>query len=204
MMSNLARFECGKISNVALLLALAGFNFLVSGCQPGLQDEISTPAEVNSTLSESTGQGSNYGNPTDGVVSRIWSDRAVFSVGEAVPVNYAIKNTRTTEVTIWHSGFWPNNFIDVTDSGGEPVAVTPLGEQMRSAFSPTGAREKNAPKILKSGDVDDAWKPYDLTKYFDLAIPGEYKVQYTYDDSQSGLSGPVASNTLHLTITQLQ
>lgn len=126
-----------------------------------------------------------WGSEQGGLRSRIWTDKTVFSINEPILVYYAIQNVSKEPQTIWHSGFWPNHLINVTDSEGKAVKLTPLGDQNQRAFSPGGYREKNVPVVLTPKAVDSAWSEINLHEYFIFKNPGNYYVQYLYQENKS-------------------
>lgn len=141
-----------------------------------------------------------YGTPTGGLAASIWVPSREVSMGTPVLVRYAVKNVGAEAATVWHSGFWPNHRIEVTRDDGNPVPKTELGQRRDEAFSPDGQRSKSSPKTLAPGAVDSAWEPVDLTAHYQLTEAGVYRVQFRYEDSQSGLGGPLLSNVLKFSL----
>jgi hypothetical protein len=147
-------------------------------------------AVVNAALNDLTG----FGSEVDGLRSRITLERSAVRAGEPVRVAYVVRNVSDTERTVWHCGFWPNHRIIVRDEVGNEPPLTNLGREARAAFDPTGKRRKNFPVRLYPGTKDVSQGSYDLTTLFDLSRPGNYSVQYVYEESQAGWSGRLESN----------
>ncbi len=139
-----------------------------------------------------------FGAEVGGLRSRITLPREKFTVGEAIPVTYVIKNFSKDEQTTWHSGFWPNHMIVVKDADGKEPPLTERGRQVRKAFAPEGGRDKNAPVKLKPGAEDSAWTKYDLQELYDLSKPGRYTVQYVYQEG--ALANRLPSNVVNFEI----
>ena len=137
------------------------------------------------------------GSKQDGLCSRIWADKVNFASSEPISIHYAIQNVSDETKIVWHSGFWSNHRINVTNEESEPVSLTLLGEEKRRAFLPEGVREKNAPISLKPLAIDNAWPVINLHDYFLIDIPNIYYVQYVY---QEGNLSPVKSNILILNV----
>jgi hypothetical protein len=135
-----------------------------------------------------------WGEEARGFRARAVAEGDSFARGEPVLVRFALRNVSDEPQTVWRRGFWPNHRVDVTGSDGEPVALTPLGEQKRKAFLDDGPVEKSAPHTIEPGETDDGYEPYDLAELFALDTPGEYTVAMIYQESAD--SPPVESNAL--------
>jgi hypothetical protein len=135
-----------------------------------------------------------FGPEVKGLRAKVTLAKANFTVGEAVEVKYVVANVSKAEQVVWHSGFWPNHLILVHDAAGNEPPLTPLGRQCRQAFSPGGERGKNAPVKVPAGGEDAAYEKYDLTKIYDLSMPGRYTIQYVYEEKQGGWEGRLPSN----------
>lgn len=125
-----------------------------------------------------------WGKEANGLRSRIWADESRFDKTEPILIHYAIRNVSTKPATVWHSGFWPNHRIDVTGPDGQPAKFANGGEARWKSFTPGGTREKNAPFTLQPGGIDDAYVAYNLRDIFTLSAPGEYRVQYVYQEAK--------------------
>jgi hypothetical protein len=139
-----------------------------------------------------------WGQNAGGLRSRIWVDHERFAKNEPIKIHYAIKNDSDKPLTVWHSGFWPNNRIDVTGPDGHPAKLIAGGEARQRAFSPGGTREKNAPRSLQPGAIDDAFEAYNLRDIYALPAPGKYQVQYVYQEAKE--DPPVKSNPLQIIV----
>jgi hypothetical protein len=138
-----------------------------------------------------------WGDPVNGLRSRIWTQEHRYRRGLPIRVKYAIRNADINPQVIWLSGFWPNNKIVVCDGRGAEVPLTPAGQKRREVFTPGGNRSKNIPYRLAPGEVYDAFQRYDLLQSFDLAEPGVYSVVYVYEERQAdGWQGVLRSNTI--------
>lgn len=115
-------------------------------------------------------------------------------VGDPLQIVYEKQATGTKPVIVYHAGFWVNHRIVVLDASGQSPPLTPFGLERVAAFSPRGARRKNASWELKPGVADSSEGNYDLTKLFVLAT-GHYSVQVNYEDDIE-----VSSNTLQFGI----
>jgi len=165
---------------VRLLLSTA-----IAALAPYACDRHSALSEGSATRESNPdhqGAGVTWGQEQHGLRSRIWVDRKAFGLHDTVSVHYAIQNVSKTEQVVWHSGFWPNNRIEVTGPSGAPAALTELGKQARKSFSPGGPREKNVPVSLKPGETDSAWHPFNLRDYFVMDAAGAYLVRYIYQE----------------------
>ena len=137
------------------------------------------------------------GNPC---ISTIRLTNTKFSINEPILVFYDIQNISKDTVTIWHSGFWPNNKIVATDSNNIEVPRTEWGKMTLSAFSPGGPRLKNYPVRLAPGEIDSAYEKYDLQYHFIFEKGGVYNVTYYYHEMQSKAEIKVQSNTVKIQI----
>ena len=129
-----------------------------------------------------------------GLRAKISLEKQQYAVGAPIKVKYVVKNVSKVELTLWHSGFWPNHLILVQDAKGKEPPFTTLGGQCRKSFSPGGDRDKNVPWKVPAGGEDAANEAYDLTKFYDLSKPGRYTVQYIYEEKQGGWEGRLPSN----------
>ena len=141
-----------------------------------------------------------WGKETKGLVARIWTDKTVFGVGEQILVHYQVKNVSQNTQILWQSGFWPNQKIIVLDGNGKDIPVTDAGKLRREAFSPGGARDKNVEWPLAPGTIDNALPTYNLREFFVLDTPGEYSIQYLYEEYQGGWEGKLWSNVITIEI----
>lgn len=137
-----------------------------------------------------------YGPNVKGLRAKVSLEKERFTVGEAITTHYDVRNVSPLELTVWHSGFWPNHQVLVNDADGHEPALTPLGAQTRKAFSPGGDRSKNAPLKIAPGESDDAEGRYNLCTLYDLSKPGRYTVQIVYEEKQGGWEGRLPSNVL--------
>jgi uncharacterized protein (TIGR03067 family) len=135
-----------------------------------------------------------FGDEVKGLRARVSFAKEKFPAGEPIAVKYVVTNVSQQEQTLWHSGFWPNHLIIVHDAAGMDAPLTAFGRQCRQAFSPGGERGKNAPVRVPAGGEDAAYEKYDLTKLYDLSMPGRYTVQYVYEEKQGGWVGKLPSN----------
>jgi RNA polymerase sigma factor (sigma-70 family) len=135
-----------------------------------------------------------FGAEVKGLRAQVTLAKAKFALGEAIKVNYVLKNVSKEEQTIWHSGFWPNHLIVVKDADGKEPDLTDFGKQLRKAFSPGGERGKNAPVKVPAGDEDAAYEKYDVTWLYNISKSGRYTVQYIYEEKQGGWEGRLPSN----------
>jgi hypothetical protein len=170
-----------------------------SGCQRAASTASPTnPATLAETpLSQRNGATKvivDWGKEANGLRSRIWSDKPRFDTTEPIVVHYAVQNVSAKPATVWHSGFWPNHRIDVIGPNGQPAKFADGGEARWKAFTPGGTREKNAPFTLQPGAIDDAYVAYNLRDIFAISAPGEYHVQYIYQEAKEDL--PLVSNDL--------
>lgn len=139
-----------------------------------------------------------WGKEAAGLRSRIWADKRRFNATEPVVIHYAVRNVSDKPMIVWHSGFWPNHRIDVVGPDGQPAKFADGGEARWKAFTPGGTREKNAPFTLQPGSIDDAYVAYNLRDIFAISAPGEYRVQYVYQEAKA--DPPLVSNELRFTI----
>lgn len=168
-----------------------------SGCQRAA----STAPNTTSSSPQSIGAANvkvEWGKEAGGLRSRIWADKSRFDKTEPILIHYAIQNSSAKPATVWHSGFWPNHRIDVTGPDGQPAKFADGGEARWKAFTPGGMREKNAPFTLQPGAIDDAYVAYNLRDIFAIATPGEFRVQYVYQEAKE--DPPLVSNELRITI----
>ena len=179
-----------KSFRVLFLLAILG-----AGCQP---TKTTAPDAIPPAQTSSVNTNIEWGQNAGGLRSRIWADQQRFTKNEPIADHYAIKNDSDKPLTVWHSGFWPNNRIDVTGPDGHPAKLVAGGEARRSAFSPGGTREKNAPWSLQPGAIDDAFEAYNLRDIYALPAPGKYQVQYVYQEASE--DPPVKSNILQIIV----
>ena len=143
-----------------------------------------------------------WGVQNNGLVSRIYAKKLHFQMNEPIPIYYEIKNVSNETQVIWHSGFWPNHRIIVTNSSGELVSPTNEGRIKLDALSPRGSRRKNVPFDLEKGETDSAWSPYDITKHYVMDLPGPYYIQYTYENYHKGWKGKLKSNILRVLVEE--
>jgi hypothetical protein len=115
-----------------------------------------------------TNEDSDWGQPAGGLVACLSLARAHTSAGEALIVEYRVKNTSSQPQTVWHCGFWPNHKLIVTDGQSKEVPLTKKGRAARAAFAPEGPRRKNVSVILSPQQVDTGYDPVDLSHYFNL------------------------------------
>ncbi len=124
--------------------------------------------------------------------------KSTFKPLEPIRLETEFKNGSGEPVTIWLSGYWPNHQIIVKDlTGNEPI-LTKDGEARRRAFAPAGARDKNSPRILKSGEIYREGG-VDLDRLYNLSS-NRYTVQIIYQDDQAPTPLKVASETLSFEI----
>ena len=135
-----------------------------------------------------------FGAEVKGLRARVSLAKEKFPAGEPIAVRYVVKNVSQEEQTLWDSGFWPNHLIIVHDAAGKEPPLTAFGLQCRQAFSPGGERGKNARVKVPAGGEDATYERYDLTKLYDLSMPGRYTVQYVYEEKQGGWEGRLPSN----------
>lgn len=170
---------------------------LGSGCQRAA----STAPSTNPPSSQSAGATNvkvEWGKEAAGLRGRIWADKSRFDKTEPILIHYAIQNASTKPATVWHSGFWPNHRIDVIGPNGQPAKFADGGEARWKAFTPGGMREKNAPFTVQPGAIDDAYVAYNLRDIFTISAPGEYRVQYVYQEAKE--DPPLVSNELRFTV----
>lgn len=137
-----------------------------------------------------------WGAMQGGLQSKIYADQPAFSAADPILVHYSIRNASNEPKKVWHNGFWPSNRIDVTDPTGHPAAFTRKGDANRKAFG--GPVEKNFPVTLQPGQTDEDFPVLNLRDYLVMDAPGEYSVQYTYQQD----IGPVISNPLKIIVTK--
>lgn len=133
-----------------------------------------------------------WGIVVAGLQTRIWfeNDRTTFAKGEKIIVRFALRNVSDQNKTILVRGFWPNHRVEVR-KGTRDVPLTKEGSEVRKLFGMGGTEEKTASRVVKPQAVVESYRPIDLTKLFDIAEPGEYRVRITFQDSE-----PVPSNEL--------
>jgi len=165
-----------------------------------LKPPVKRPPEPAAAAAKKTVQAHPWGKPVKGLVSGIWTDKRAFAPGEPIVVHYQIKNVSPRRQIVWHSGFWTNNKITVLDAAGNDVTATTAGEERRGAFSPGAARAKNVKWLLPPGHLDEAQPSVDIGKFFKLAAPGKYRVQYLYSEFREGWFGELKSNVLAIEI----
>lgn len=153
-----------------------------------------SPAKVKGTDPAANAAATTWGAEVKGLQAQVTLDKKRFTVGEPIVVDYKVKNISNVELTIWHSGFWPNHLLLVRDFAGKEPTLTAAGRAGRRAFSPGGQRDKNVSRQLKPGEVDDTEGRYDLTALYDLLAPGRYRVQCVYEERQGGWEGRLESN----------
>jgi hypothetical protein len=153
----------------------------VSIVAPGTRTVIKHPADE-------------FGPEVKGLKARISLAKQSFEFGEPIETTFTIKNVSDERQIIWHSGFWPNHKLIVRDGADKEPQLTAAGSQRRSAFSPGGERDKNAPWEIAPGGEASTEGHYDLTKLYDLSKPGHYIVQCIYEERQTGWQGRLASN----------
>lgn len=170
------------------------FICLLLSCGSSEQKGKGEPTNVNEMNTSSEDK---WGEPVNGLRSRIFTDKQVFRGNEAIPVHYLIRNISSDSIYLWHRGFWPNNRITVTDPEGNPANLTEEGRIRDAAF---GSNEsgKNVRVTLMPGQTDEAYEAYDLRGMFVMDMPGTYQITYAYQESGSGWSGTLTSNTLHI------
>lgn len=187
-------------SKIPLMLVLVSM-LCGSGCQRAASTAPGSKPTTTTSSSSTQPSGAmkvdaEWGREANGLRSRIWADKLRFNMTEPIVVHYAIKNASDKPATVWHSGFWPNHRIDVTGPDGQPAKFADGGEARWKAFTPGGMREKNAPFTLQPGAIDDAYVAYNLRDIFALAAPGEYRVQYVYQEAKE--DAPLVSNELRI------
>lgn len=149
---------------------------------------------------EAFGKSDTCGEEVRGLRSCIWLDSQELGPRQKVLVHFKIQNVSSGEITFWQSGFWPNNTIAVLNDRGEPVKFTKEGRRNLAAFSPGGARSKNARIRLKSNESFDL-NTLDLRRFFVFGSPGNYTIRFTYEEYQDGgWQGKLSSNELRLRI----
>ena len=136
--------------------------------------------EVNSSTASSV-PGKAWGRTNAGLRSRVWTDKATFGTSGPIVVHYEINNVSDKVQVVWHSGFWPNHLVRITDANGVEVPLTPAGAKLRKMFQPDGDREKNVPWRIEPGKSDSAWIALDLRDYFQMSQPGSNGVLFKVD-----------------------
>jgi hypothetical protein len=153
------------------------------------------------------GAANGFGPEVGGLASRITLPKEKFTVGEAIPVTYVIKNVSKDEKSVWDCGFWHNHLILVKNAEGKQEWVTE-GEGLkifafdlrgpeefkRFGLEPRGDRAKDVRVPIKPGAEDSAYEKYDLTRFYGLTEPGHYTVQYIYQNE--GPESRLPSNTV--------
>ncbi len=142
-----------------------------------------------------------FGPEVGGLRAKVALERQTFTVGQPIMTRYIVRNVSKDELIVWHSGFWPNHRIIVTDAEGADVKPTERGKEARKAFSPGGAHDKNFPMKLPPGQEDDSEGAFDLTRYYELNRPGHYAVQILYEEKQGGWQGRLESNRAAFEVT---
>jgi hypothetical protein len=127
-----------------------------------------------------------FGPEVKGLRASVTLPRRTFRVDEPIVPEYVVKNVSRTDQVLYHSGFWANHQVLVRDAAGREAVWTDEGQRRRAAFSPGGERGKNAPWALKPGEVDATEARHDLTRLYNLSLPGRYTVQYVYEEKQAG------------------
>ena len=129
-------------------------------------------------LTGTTNENVYWGQPSGGMVASLSVVR-----GEALLVQYRIKNTSTEQQTVWHCGFWPNHKLIVTDGQGKEAQLTSVGQAGRAAFAPEGARRKNVAVNLAPQQVDAGYEPLALRTYFILPT-GAIHIRCLYQEGE--------------------
>jgi RNA polymerase sigma factor (sigma-70 family) len=160
---------------------------------PAGEPPMAKPAKEAAPLAPAP-KADDFGAEVTGLRAKVTLAKAKFALGEAIKVEYMVKNVTKEEQTIWHSGFWPNHLIVVKDADGKEPALTEFGKQLRKAFSPGGERFKNSPVKVPPGGEDAAYEKYDLTWLYNIGKSGRYTVQYIYEEKQGGWEGRLPSN----------
>jgi len=136
------------------------------------------------------------------LVSRISAEKFHFHINEPILIYYEVKNVSQEIQLFWHSGFWANHHIVVTNSKGGLIRLTAKGKTRFNAFSPRGSRRKNVPFQIEAGQIDSAWTPYDITQFYIMDSPGAYFIQYVYENYHGGWEGKLKSNILKVLIEE--
>ncbi len=152
-------------------------------------------SEIDKTHTDGT-----WGQSSNGLIAKIWSEKEEFIVGEPIVVHYIVKNIADKDIMTWHSGFWPNHLLVVMLPDGKKVTSQDLGLR----FDPGGIREKNVPWPIRPGNMDDAQPSYDISRIFDMSSSGGYSVQYLYEEYQGDWEGKLYSNILHIRVKEKQ
>jgi len=127
-------------------------------------------------------------------------EKNTFTIDEAIPISYSIKNISTDTIAIWHCGFWCNNKIVVTDINNHEIELSVKGKSVRLAFTPGGERNKNAPFRVAPEAVDNAYEKYDVTILYEMNKKGTYYVQYFYHEIDGEIEVKGQSNKLKIIV----
>ena len=145
------------------------------------------------SFSEEADPLANFGPEVNGLRAKVTVVKPV-QKGQPIEIQYSKRNVSKVDLTIWHSGFWPNHQIIVKDFAGKEAALTDFGKQVRAAFNPGGPRDKNFSMNLKPNEEDNSQGAYDLNRLFNLSMHGKYTVQVIYEEKQGGWEGRLPSN----------
>lgn len=137
-----------------------------------------------------------YGPKSNGLQAKLALSKSKFAVGETIRLSYTKRNVSPDDLTIWHSGFWPNHRVIVRKQAGEEPELLSLGMSGQEKFTPTGPRKKNFPVTLKPSEEDSSEGGFDLIELYDLSEPGSYQVWILYEEATgiTGWQGRLQSN----------
>src|SRR5262249_50222812 len=121
--------------------------------EPVWTGDVTTPF-VEFALVEPAAAADDFGEEVKGLRAKITLAANKFLIGDPIQMEYAVKNVSGWEQVIWHSGFWANHQILVTDADGKEAPLTWMGQKRRESFSPGGERSKNAPFAIPAGGQD--------------------------------------------------
>ncbi len=138
--------------------------------------------------------------PTDrGIGYAASLDKTEYRVGDPIRLSLSFENPTDAEVTLWHSGFWPNHQVVLRDDSGREAPLTEAGRQKRAAFAPEGARDKNAPRRLAPSEEYREAAGIDLPELYQLDR-GTYKLVVIYHDMQRPTPLRVATRSIEFKV----
>ena len=146
---------------------------------------------------EVSSSGSSPASGAPAIVLQAQLPKETFRLGEPILLSCSLRNQSQRNVTVWASGVWPNNRVEIKTASGVEPPLTAAGREQRAAFAPDGGRDKNVPHELKPGEVYPDLSEVDLSTLYERLAVGRYTVEVTYDDAQPptplrAVSTPVA------------